>query len=64
MLPYYGGDARAEAGSGKLRGLKSVAQHAKSTGQGPLPDNETITAPPVVALGEPRPEREVAGDWA
>ena len=60
---YYGGDARVVAGSGKLRGLKSIAQQAKSTGQGILPGNETITAPPVVALGKPRPVREVAGDW-
>ena len=61
---YYGGDARAVAGSDTLRGLKSVAQHAKSAGQGPLPDNETIAAPPVIALGKSRgrPVRESIGD--
>ena len=60
---YYGGDARAVAGSEKLRGLTSVAQQAEAMGQGPLPDNETIAAPPVIALGKPRPVREnsVAG---
>lgn len=61
---YYGGDARAVAGSEKLGTLASVAGHAKSKGQEPLPDNETITASPVITLGKPRPVREVVGDWA
>ena len=55
---YYGGDTRAVAGSEKLRGLSSVAQHAKATKQKPPPDNETIAAVPVVALGAPRRVRE------
>ena len=59
---YYGGDAQAVPGSDKLRRMKSVAQQAKSTGQGPLPGNETITAPPVVTLGKRRPVRECAGE--
>ena len=60
---YYGGDARAVAGSEKLRGLPSVAQQAKATRQEPLPDNETIAARHVIALGKPRRMREntVAG---
>ncbi len=55
---YYGGDARAVAGSDKLRGLTSVVRQAEAKGQGPLPDNETIAAPPVIALGKPRRVRE------
>ena len=60
---YYGGDARVVAGSDKLRELKSVAQQGNMTGQTPLPDNETIAATPVIALGKPRRVREhtVAG---
>ena len=46
------------AGSEKLRGLSSVAQHAKATKQKPLPDNEMIAAVPVVALETPRQVRE------
>ena len=64
-LPWfddYGGDVRAVAGADKLRGLASVAQYAKATGQGPLPDNETVAAPYVVALGKQRRVRECAGD--
>ena len=55
---YYGGDARAVAGSDKLRGLRSVAQQTKATGQKPLPDNEMITVPQVITLGKPRRVRE------
>jgi len=57
---YYGGDARAVAGSEKLRGLKSVVQQAKGTGQAPPPDNESIVVPDVIPLGKPRtrPVRE------
>ena len=55
---YFGGDARAVAGSGKLQGLKSVAQQGKVTGQMPLPNNETIAATPVIALGKARRVRE------
>lgn len=61
---HYGGDARAVAGSDKLKGLKSVAQQAKATGQTALPDNETIAAVPVVRLGKPRRVREGVGDRA
>ena len=61
---YYDGDARAVAGSDKLRGLASVAQHATATGQGPLPDNETVAIPHVVTLGKPRQVREGAGSGA
>ena len=61
---YYGGDARALAGSEKLRGLVSVADHAEATGQEPLADNETIAVPHVVPHGKPRRVREAAGDWA
>ena len=60
---WYGGDARAVAGSENLRGLKSVAQQSKATGQEVLPDNETIAAPHVIALGKARRVREGAGDW-
>ena len=61
---YYGGDAHAVAGSDGLRGLRSVAQQVGATGQGPLPDNETIAAPHVIGLGKARRVREGAGDWA
>ena len=61
---YYGGDTQAVAGSDKLRGLASVAQHAKATGQEPLPDNETIATPPVVRVGKRRVVRECGGDGA
>ena len=57
---HYDGDARAVAGSDKLRALASVAQQAKATGQTSLPDNETVTALPVIALGKPRQVREGA----
>ena len=55
---WYGGDARAVAGSASLRRLRSVSQHAKETGQGVLADNETVAAAPVIALGKPRRVRE------
>ncbi|MDE2792906.1 MAG: hypothetical protein OXI81_21165 [Paracoccaceae bacterium] len=55
---YYDSDARAVAGSDKLRGLKSIAQQAKSKGHGPLANNETIITPPVIALRTPRAVRE------
>ena len=61
---YYGGDARAVAGSDTLRKLKSVAQQSGETGNGPLPDNETIADPHVIGLGKARPVREGLGDWA
>ena len=61
---YYGGDARALAGSDKLRGLTSVADHTEATGQAPLANNETVAVPHVVALGKPRRVREAGGDWA
>ncbi len=55
---YYAGDARAVAGSEKLKGLKSVVQQAEAKGQEPLPSNDTIAAIPVVKLGRPRPIHE------
>ncbi|MCY4609528.1 MAG: hypothetical protein OXD40_13175 [bacterium] len=61
---YYGGDARAVAGSDTLRKLKSVAQQAKATGQEPLQDNETIAVPHVIGLGKSRRVREGVGDRA
>ena len=61
---YYGGDARAVAGSDALRRLKSVARKSGETGKGPLPDNETIADFHVIGLGKARPVREGAGDWA
>ena len=61
---YYGGDARAVAGSDTLRKLKSVVQKSAETGKGPLPDNETIADLHVIGLGKARPVREGAGDWA
>ena len=51
---HYGGDSQAVAGSEKLRELASVTEHAKATGKAPLPDNETIGIPHVVALGKRR----------
>lgn len=61
---YYGGDARAVAGSDKLRGLSSVAQHAKATGQEPPPDNGTVAAPHVIRVGNRRLVRECRGERA
>ena len=51
---YYGGDSQAVAGSEKLRKLATVAEHAKAAGKAPLPDNDTIGIPHVVALGNRR----------
>ena len=48
---HYGSDLSALAGSDKLKGLASIAQHAKATGKAPLPGNETIAVPHVVGLG-------------
>lgn len=59
---YYGGDARAVAGSDRLRGLASVAQHARATGQKPLPDDETIAEQHVIGVGKRRPVRECSGE--
>ena len=55
---YYGGDAKAIAGSDRLRGVKSVAQKAKETEQEALPGNESVEIPHVVKLGKPRKVRE------
>ena len=65
---YYGSDATALPGSDTLKGLSSVAQHAKAKGKAPLPDNETIAVSHVVGLGG-KPRRQVrepaAGEaWA
>ena len=65
---YYGSDATALPGSDALKGLSSVAQHAKAAGKAPLPDNETIAVPHVIGLGG-TPRRQVrepaAGEaWA
>ena len=62
---YLGGDAQAVAGSDRLRELASIAQQAKATGQGPLPDNRTIPVQHVVPLGKPRRVREgMQGRWS
>ena len=55
---YYGGEARAVAGSDKLKGLRSVVQQEEAAGQGRLPDNGTIAAVPVIRLGRPQQVRE------
>ena len=61
---YYGGDRRAVAGSDRLRGLRSVVHHAKTTRQEPPPDNETIAVPYVIGVGKRRLVRECRGDGA
>ena len=61
---YYGGDRRAVGVSDRLRGLRSVVQHAKTTGQEPPPDNETIAVPHVIGVGKRRLVRECRGDGA
>ena len=61
---YYDADARAVAGSDRLRGLTSVARRAETTGQGTLPDNETVPIRHVVGLGKTRRVRESVGDPA
>jgi len=47
---WYGGDAAAVAGSGKLKPLASVAQLGKTKGEEPLPENETVDVTHVVGL--------------
>ena len=59
---YYDADARALVGSDRLRELVSVARQAEATGQGALPDNETIQTRHVIRLGKARRVREGAGD--
>ena len=49
---YHGEDARALAGSEKLRELRSVVQQAEATGRGSFPDNVTIAAPHAIAPGK------------
>ncbi|MCY4627392.1 MAG: hypothetical protein OXE58_07460 [Acidobacteria bacterium] len=61
---YYGGDARAVAGSDKLGRLASVVQHAKAIGQEPAPDNDAIVAPHVIRVGKRRAVREYRGERA
>ena len=65
---YYGSDLTSVAGSEKLKGVASVAQHAQATGKAPLPANETIAVPHVVGHGRPRGRQvreTAAGDaWA
>ena len=60
---WYGGDARAVAGSDTLRGLKGIAQKSAESGKGPLADNETIADPHVIELGKTRQVREGVGNW-
>ena len=55
---YYGSDLTALPGSEKLKGLSSIAQHAKATGKELPPGNETIAVPHVVGLGG-TPRRQV-----
>lgn len=40
---WYGGDAEAVAGAGKLASLASVAELGKAKGQDPLPENESTS---------------------
>ena len=47
---YYGGDAEAVAGAELLNGLHSVARMGERKGETPLPENETVATPHVVAL--------------
>jgi len=61
---YYDADARAVAGSDRLRELLSVTQQAKATGKAPLPDSATVPTPHVIRLGKQRQVRESAGERA
>ena len=61
---YYDADARAVAGSDRLRRLMSVARQAKTTGLRVLQDNVTVPVRHVVGLGKTRRVRESAGDRA
>ncbi|MCY4395578.1 MAG: hypothetical protein OXC10_10615 [Rhodospirillaceae bacterium] len=54
---YYDADRQALAGSNKLKGLRSVAEHTAAQGKAPLPDNGTVDVPRVVDLGKPRGRR-------
>jgi len=47
---YYDAEARALNGSQVLAGLKSVAEMAKTKGDMPLPENETVTPERIVQL--------------
>lgn len=56
---YYAGDAKALEGAEKLAGIKSVAALGKEKGKAPLPENGPVSGERVVALGAPRPVREM-----
>ena len=47
---YYGGDAEAVAGTGKLNGLTSVAEMGEQKGETPLPENESVDVEWVIGL--------------
>lgn len=64
---YYGGDAAALTGAGKLDSLASVAQVANSKSKAPLPNNEAVEVSHVVPLKKTAPRQVYegeAGEWA
>ena len=63
---YDAPDAKAVAGSERLRGAASVAAVAARDGHGPRPGNGTVTVGHVREIGERRrrPVRETSGDGA
>ncbi len=47
---YYGGDAEAVEGAEKLKGLTSVVEMGKQTGEPPLPENASVDVERIIAL--------------
>jgi len=63
---YYTDDVKSLAGTGKLKGLKSILELGFQKGQTVLPENEPVyfKSDQVRTLGDKRPKGEVrAGEW-
>jgi hypothetical protein len=50
LFDFYSDNSTALKGSGKLKGLKSVAEIGKEKGNNPLPENESVTTDNIVKL--------------
>ncbi len=62
---YYSDDWRSLAGTGKLKGLKSMLELGMQKGLNVLPENESVTfkSDQVKVLGDKRPNEVRAGEW-
>jgi hypothetical protein len=47
---YYSDNSTALKGSGKLKGLKSLAEMGKEKGDKPLPENESVDPDNIVKI--------------